>query len=137
MKPLVEAREAITVQHTAERAAFDQKMSDRWNAEQRIRSARTRKGFAGVWDFLTGRYFKIRKQNELEVQFARKRDNTERHQLILRQNTARQALQDQIRQARRKEAERILSLYRDSAKFRQMREERGASRERDNGLDLS
>jgi hypothetical protein len=86
-----------------------------------------------VWDFLTGRYFKVRKQNEFEVQFAKERDRTERHKLVQDQLKERQALQDRIKSARRKEAEQVLALYRDAARFRRLRdqgrEERGQDQE--------
>jgi hypothetical protein len=140
MQPLVAKREALKVQHQAERQAI----------EQRIRSSRLRKGIAGAWDFLTGKYFKTRKQNEMEAKFARECDSHERHALIRAQHKDRQALQDLIRENRRKESERILGLYRDAAKFRQMREgeaerdRNGRTRDarslspkpRDRGLDL-
>lgn len=148
MEPLIAKREALKVQHQAERQAFDQKISARWNEEQRARASRLRKGLPGVWDFLTGKYFKVRKQNEMEAKFARERDSYERHALIRAQHKDRQALQELIKENRRKEAERILGLYRDAAKFRRMREgeaERNKDRgrnstsmrpRRDRGLDL-
>jgi hypothetical protein len=150
MQPLVAKREALKVQHQAERQAIDTKLETRWNEEQRIRSSRLRKGIAGAWDFLTGKYFKVRKQNEMESKFARERDSHERHALIHAQHRDRQALQELIKENRRKEAERILGLYRDAAKFRQMREgeaerdRNGRTRDarslapkpRDRGLDL-
>lgn len=150
MEPLIAKREALKVQHQAERQAFDKSITARFNEEQRIRSSRVRKGIAGAWDFLTGRYFKTRKQNEMEAKFARERDSFERHALIRTQHKDRQALQDLIREKRRQEAERILTLYRDAAKFRRMREgeaerdRNGRTRDgrslalkpRDRGLDL-
>ena len=148
MQPLIAKREALKVQHQAEHQAFDKSITARWNEEQRIRSLRLRKGIAGAWDFLTGKYFKTRKQNEMESKFARERDSHERHALIHAQHKDRQALQELIKENRRKEAERILGLYRDAAKFRQMREgeaERDKDRDRgsitlkpkrDRGLDL-
>lgn len=146
MEPLIAKREALKVQHQAERQAADKRISDRWNNEQRIRASRLRKGIAGAWDFLTGRYFKVRKQNEMEATFARTRDSHERHALIQRQLKDRQALQDVIRENRRKEAERILTLYRDAATYRRMQtgerdKDRGRGSatlrpKRDRGLDL-
>ena len=150
MQPLAAKREALKVQHKAERQAFDKRIEARWNEEQRIRSSRLRKGVAGVWDFLTGRYFKVRKQNEMETKFARERDSHERHGLIQSQIVDRQALQTLIRDSRRQEAESILGLYRDAANFRRMRSGEitqsrdGAARDgkvqptkpRDRGLDL-
>lgn len=138
MKPLVEQKQKLTVAHQTARKELDSKIKDRWDAEQRERSSRTRKGWAGVWDFMTGRYFKVRKQNELEVQFAKERDRTERHGLITAQLKERQDLQSNIKSARRREAEQVLALCRDAAKFRRMREgrEQTPSRVRDKGLDL-
>jgi hypothetical protein len=150
MQPLAAKREALKVQHNAERQAFDKRIQARWNEEQRIRASRLRKGMAGVWDFLTGRYFKTRKQNEMETKFARERDGHERHALIQSQMQDRQALQTLIRDSRRQEAERILGLYRDAANFRRSRDGEiaqsrdGAARDgkvqpakpRDRGLEL-
>lgn len=132
MEPLVAKREALKVQHQAERQAFDQKIMARWIEEQRARASRLRKGLPGVWDFLTGKYFKVRKQNEMEAKFARERDSHERHALIRAQHKDRQALQELIKENRRKEAERILGLYRDAAKFRRMRAGE-AERDKDKG----
>lgn len=148
MQPLIAKRDALKVQHQAERQAFDQKIMARWDDEQRARASRLRKGIAGAWDFLTGKYFKTRKQNEMEVKFARTRDSHERHALIHAQHIDRQALQELIKENRRKEAERMLGLYRDAYRFRRMREgeaERDKDRgrntpttrpKRDRGLDL-
>ena len=153
LKPLLEQRAALTIQHKAARDALDKSHAERWNAEQQERASRTRKGWAGVWDFMTGRYFKIRKQNELEVQFAKERDRTERHGLVTAQLKERQTLQGQIKTARRREAEQVLALYRDAARYRRLRDQgrdqgrdgqgsgqsqnaNRSRRTRDNGLDL-
>ena len=84
----------------------------------------------------------------MEAKFARERDSHERHALIHAQHKDRQALQELIKENRRKEAERILGLYRDAAKFRRMRageaerdKDRGQATatmrpKRDRGLDL-
>jgi hypothetical protein len=138
MKPLVEQKQKLTETHQTARQEFDTKLKDRWDNEQRERSSRTRKGWAGVWDFMTGKYFKVRKQNELEVQFAKERDRTERHGMVTAQLKERQDLQVNIKTARRREAEQVLALYRDAAKFRRMREgrEQVPARVRDKGLDL-
>jgi hypothetical protein len=129
MKPLLDERMRLTAAHKAAREGLDKVHAERWNAEQNERASRIRKGWAGVWDFLTGRYFKVRKQNEFEVQFAKERDRTERHKLVADQLKERQALQDRIKSARRKEAEQVLALYRDAARYRRLmdqgRDERG------------
>jgi Relaxase/Mobilisation nuclease domain len=138
MNPLKDQKEKLTDAHQSARKEFDTKIKDRFDAEQQSRANRTRKGWAGVWDFMTGRYFEVRKQNELEVQFAKERDRTERHGLITAQLKERQELQVNIKTARRREAEQVLSLYRDAVKFRRMREgrEQVPALVRDKGLDL-
>ena len=130
MKPLIEQKQKLTDAHLSARQEFDSKIKDRWDAEQQSRANRTRKGWAGVWDFMTGRYFKVRKQNELEVQFAKERDRTERHGLVTAQLKERQDLQVQIKTARRREAEQVLALYRDAARYRRLRDQG-----RDHGRD--
>jgi hypothetical protein len=84
----------------------------------------------------------------MEAKFARERDSHERHVSIRAQHKDRQALQELIKDNRRREAERILGLYRDAAKFRRMRtseterdKDRGRNTstlrpKRDRGLDL-
>jgi hypothetical protein len=134
MKPLKEQKQKLTDAHQSARKEFDTKLKDRWDAEQQARASRTRKGWAGVWDFMTGRYFKVRKQNELEVQFAKERDRTERHGMITAQLKERQELQVNIKIARRREAEQVLALYRDAAKFRRMLESE-VKRDKDRGRD--
>jgi Relaxase/Mobilisation nuclease domain len=142
MKPLIEQKQKLTDAHQSARKEFDAKLKDRWDNEQRERSSRTRKGWAGVWDFMTGKYFKVRAQNELELQFAKERDRTERHGLITTQLKERQDLQANIKTVRRREAEQVLALYRDAAKFRRHREqvregqESTPNRRRDRGLEL-
>ena len=97
-----------------------------------MRSARVRKGVAGVWDILTGRYFKTRKKNEVEVFFSQQRDRNQRHDLVQSQLEERQKLQRDIERTREGHAKQILSLYRDAADYRRMA--RGEQFERE-GID--
>ena len=138
MKPLIEQKQKLTETHQTTRKEFDCKLKDRWDNEQRVRASRTRKGWAGVWDFMTGKYFKTRAQNELEAQFAKERDRNERHGFVTAQLKERQDLQASIKTARRREAEQVLALFKDAAKFRRMREgrEQSPARVRDKGLEL-
>ena len=88
--------------------------------EQRARSARVRKGVKGVWDILTGRYFRVRKQNEVEAHFGVQRDRGQRHELVQAQLKERQGLQARIVGTRERHARQMLGLYRDAARYRQM-----------------
>lgn len=128
MRPLHDTKLAMKAQHQVERAKLDQKQKARWNEEQRARSSRLRKGIAGAWDFITGRYSKVRKQNELEASFALQRDRVQRHDLIRAQMKDRQTLQEQIVEMRSRHAMQLLNLYRTAAHYRKMRD---GERERD------
>jgi hypothetical protein len=120
MKPLHEQKQAMKDQHKIERHKLDRMQRQRQTSEQRERSARIRKGAKGVWDILTGRYFKTRKQNEMEAFFGVQRDRAQRHDLVQAQLKDRQALQSQIQQQRERHATQLLGLYRDAAQYRRM-----------------
>lgn len=120
MKPLADQKQTMKTRHIDARAALDARHRDRQAVEQRARSARVRTGVKGAWDILTGRYFRTRRQNEMEAHFGRERDRNERHDLVRGQLQDRQSLQRRIVDARRDHAERLLGLYRDAAQYRQM-----------------
>jgi len=128
MKPLHARREAMKLQHQAERQRLDAGLAKRWNAEQRQRASRIRGGVKGAWDLLTGRYWKARRQNEMESFFALQRDRTQRDTLLRDQLKERGGLQSDIQQARNSQARQILALYRDAARFRQAEREREPTR---------
>jgi hypothetical protein len=92
----------------------------------------------GVWDIMTGRYFRTRKQNELEAQFARERDRTERQALIAKQLKERQVLQADIKALRTRHATQILALHKQAVHYRdhQPRQPREASRGRSRSASL-
>lgn len=131
MKPLNEQKQVMKAQHQQERKTLADKQHERHQTEQKARSARVRTGAKGVWDILTGRYFKVRKQNEIEAHFGIQRDRAQRHDLVSAQLKDRQGLQSQIEQGRERHARQVLGLYRDAAQYRRvMRDgqfERGGS----------
>jgi hypothetical protein len=134
MKPLHARREAMKLQHQAERQRLDADLAKRWREEQRQRASRIRGGVKGAWDLLTGRYWKARRQNEMEAFFAMQRDRAQRDTLIRDQLKERSSLQSGIQQARTGQARQLLALYRDAARFRQTEREREPTR--GPGLDL-
>lgn len=133
MKPLIEQREAMKVQHQKERRALDQGQEQRRLIEQKERAARFRNGMAGAWDVLTGRYFKLRKQNEVETFWSMQRDRIQRDTLVRDQLEDRAKLQETIRQTRSRNAERLLGLYRHAAQYRRL--EADKSHEKGQGLE--
>jgi len=120
MKPLNEQKQAMKAVHQAERQKLDRMQRERHLSEQKARSARVRTGAKGVWDILTGRYFKVRKQNEMEAFFGLQRERAQRHDLVAAQLQERQRLQSQIQQQRERHARQLLGLYRDASRYRRM-----------------
>ena len=64
----------IKERHIAAREKLSEQQAKRWAAETVARASRFRKGFGGVWDWLTGKARKISKENENEAYAAIKRD---------------------------------------------------------------
>ncbi|WP_323810715.1 relaxase/mobilization nuclease domain-containing protein [Sphingobium baderi] len=120
MQPLQERKQAMKSVHQQERKRLDDKQRERRNVEQQTRSMRLRKGVAGIWDIMTGRHSKTRKQNEMEAWFGVQRDRAQRHDLVAAQLKDRQTLQRDIGQTRERHARQMLGLYRDAARYREM-----------------
>lgn len=120
MKPLNEKKQVMKVRHQQERKILADKQQERHQSEQKARSARVRTGAKGVWDILTGRYFKVRKQNEMEAHFGMQRDRAQRHDLVSAQLKERQGVQHEIVSLRERSARQVLGLYRDAAQYRRM-----------------
>jgi hypothetical protein len=134
MKPLHERRDAMKTQHQLERQKLREGLAARAIAEQRERASRLRKGFAGAWDFLTGKSAEIRRHNEAEFVTSMKRDRAQTEALIRDQMRERTELQGEIGLMRTRHASQVLALYRHAAQFRQMRSAQVQNRERDFGL---
>jgi hypothetical protein len=120
LEPLNKQRHAMSEQHRLEREKLDAGQKERQAAEQRQRAERLRKGFAGLWDRLTGEHARTVRLNELEALFSLERDRSQRDALVISQLKERQSLQQQIKAVRRENAERVLALHRQAAHFRQM-----------------
>jgi hypothetical protein len=123
MKPLNERKGFMKEQHQTERKLLAEKQGERQKSEQQARSDRLCHGVAGVWDVLTGRYFKVRKQNEMEAFFGLQRDRVQRHDLITAQLKDRQDLQREFKQEREKHSRAMLGLYRSASRYRDMARE--------------
>lgn len=134
MKPLREQRDGMKIQHQHERQNLREGLLARAQAEQRDRAGRVRKGMAGAWDFLTGKYFAVRKQNEMEFAASVIRDRAQAQALVRDQMRERGELQSRIVATRERHARQVLALYRDAARFREMRA--GRSQDRNAGFDL-
>lgn len=123
MKPLVEARKAMVERQRAERQALKESQKARSIKEARERAERFRKGFGVVMDILTGRLFKLRRQNEREALAGRKRDRKEFEQVVIAQLRERKPLHQQIQTLRTwQRFERAALVRRISGVLRQSRE---------------
>lgn len=124
LKPLEDERLAMTEKHQAERERLDAGQRQRRLMETRERAARLRGGLAG---WLTGAHARTVKRNELEAVLSLQRDREQRDDLVIAQMKERRALQERIRAVRRQHAERLLALYQESARMRQMAQARDPS----------
>lgn len=96
VQPFIQKKRSFQHQHQNARSQLQQKQEKRWQQESLERSQRVPKGFKGIWFRITGKYYKIREQNERETETCRIRDRGEMQSLIDQQLTHRQKLQQQL-----------------------------------------
>jgi hypothetical protein len=90
----------IVMKQRVERARLDSAQNIRRAAETKERSGRFRRGLGVVLDVLSGRLFKLRKQNESEAYASFVRDRAQRDQLYDEQHQERAPYQDAIERIR-------------------------------------
>jgi len=100
-----------------ERARQIKEHEERTARETRERLQKFRIGFRGLWDRLTGKHSKTRRQNELETLQAQNRDRAQREKLIQRQLEERRTLHQQLKWTKHVHAKQIEELHRDIADF--------------------
>jgi hypothetical protein len=122
MKPVEQERLRMKALHDAERQRLDHGQAERLKAETQARAERLRKGLGGLWDRLTGEHAKVKAQNELEAYWSLQRDREQRHLLVSAQMRERQALQNQIRELRHAQANRLRELHRDLHRYGELRQ---------------
>ena len=115
LAPLDAQRMAMKADHTAERQRMDAGLKQRHDSEQRERAERMRHGLAGLMDRITGRYAKLREQNEREAWVSLQRDRDQRQRLIDAQLAERRQLQQRIVDVRKDHGDRVAELHRDLA----------------------
>lgn len=137
-KPLNAARLEMTDQHRRAREQLSAVQKLEWDVETASHAARLPKGLRGLWHRLTGRYQEVRRQNERDAMQSRERHADERQTLLDSQLTERGALQKQIKQLRRDQAEQLLELRKEVGRFLKFsRADRASTREQSAGLSLS
>lgn len=123
LEPLIAKRAAMRQRHAFDRRQLDDSHRERRASEGIKRHARLRTGIMGLWDRLTGRYGKIKEQNESEASDTTERDRAERQSLVSRQLVERRELQSDIRIVREKHATKVQELHHDLSRQRKMPEQ--------------
>ena len=90
----------------------------RWLDETNVRAQRFPRGFSGIWHRLTGRYGKIKTQNEQDTLKAWQRDRDQKDEMILKQIQEREVLQHDIKRQRSISSQELMKLRKDVTSFR-------------------
>lgn len=115
-------KQSLKEEQRAKRHALHSRQEIRSQAEALARSKRFRTGIRGVWDWLSGKTRKIRKENEAEAADAAKRDAAEQERMIAAQLSERRVLQQNLRTTKREGHQQSEDLRRDVAFYLGMRE---------------
>ena len=119
VQPFIQKR-SLQHQHQNERSRLQQKQDERWHQESIQRSQRLPRGFKGIWFRITGKYYKIRQENERETETCGIRDREERQSLIEHQLIHRQNLQQQIQPILEDHKQRVQDLRQEIVKYIEM-----------------
>ena len=123
-------RSELAGRHREERKTLREAQERRWNAETNARAAQLPRGFSGIWQRITGKYSKIREQNERAAWAALLRDRGERDDLVAGQLDERRDLQHEIREQRERQQSDLLLLREDIVRYQDMElPERSAERQ--------
>lgn len=120
VQPFIQKKRSLQHQHQNERSQLQQKQEKRWQQESLDRSQRLPKGFKGIWFRITGKYNKIREQNEHETETCGIRDREEMQSLIEHQLSHRQNLQQQIQPIVEDHKQRVQDLRQEIARYMEM-----------------
>jgi len=122
LKPLMDERKRMVEGQRWERARLEKGQAERLARENKERAAKLRSGLGKVLDVLTGKLFKVRRENEREAFQGYLRDRAQREALFTGQLKDRQGMQlrlDEVqarhRQERMRLARRFLDVMRPSA----------------------
>lgn len=118
LQPLDERKLQMHTAHAIERERMDAGQRTRQDAENTERNQRLRRGLGGLLDRVSGRYARLKAQNEREAYAALVRDREQRQAMVEAQLAERRALQSQIRIVRERYEDRIAEIHRDLAEQR-------------------
>lgn len=107
----------IKERHCAAREELVKQQAERWAQETKERASRFRTGFGGIWDWLTGKYRQLSKENEKEAFEAIKRHDQEREKQRQEQLDERRALQEELASLKEKHTAEVAALRADIASY--------------------
>lgn len=124
LRPSVEfKRNQMVERHRIERTGLTQLQKQREERETAARTARLpEKGVAKFWSKITGKYSKLKAENEHDAWQALRRDQSERDKVIARQLDERQRLQEVIKKMRQERSEEIAAIRQEIANYMLMRQ---------------
>jgi len=120
LKPFIYQKRILVRRQQNERQALKSFQAERWKRESIERSQRLPNGVKAIWSRITGKYSKIRTQNELETKNCFIRDREEKHRMIQEQLKERKQLQEEVCPILNEHKNRIQHLKSDIAKFMEM-----------------
>jgi hypothetical protein len=104
-----------------ERKALQDKQEARAQQEAAARAARFRKGLGGLWDWVSGKTRRTKRQNEEEAAEAARRDAEQKEAMIAAQLTERRVLQRDLREKKREAVRQADDLRQDVAFYLELR----------------
>lgn len=121
-QPIKNAAITMRNKHRHERDTLEHKQNERWHEEEIHRMKRVPKGLKSILSRMTGRYRKIRNQNEQEAMSCRLRDQNEKQKLVEKQLNERHKLQEKIQSLREERNKDILQMRKDIGQYMEMKE---------------
>ena len=97
IKPMLASRKEMIDQHRAARRTLTGQQASRATEEALQRSSRFAKGLGMIWEFVSGKRAKLRRENALQLAECQARDRREREILGARQRKERRELELQIK----------------------------------------
>ncbi len=113
-------RQQLVEEQRNERESLENIQKNRWEAETKARSQRLSKGLLGIWHRLTGKYEKIKGQNEVEALATFHRDRQEKDAMIFEHIQQRQQLNLRQRSTLRTQDQEIELLRQDIQDYRNL-----------------
>lgn len=114
-------RKQLIDRQQQERSSLEEKHKQRWEAETNERAKRLTHGLKGIWHRLTGKYAKVKHQNEQEALLAMQRDRKEKDELIYRHIEQRQQINLRERSEQNRQDLEIDQIKQDIQQYREMK----------------